>query len=132
MENLINDKCMTCTDGDRKIAALQLRCSDYNMERREKNARIVELETENARLKTTLERSDNYLKFEQDQKRIEELAAENAALRAQVPKVVKPVVSGHYSSGGDYHRCPECDTDLYLRMKYCHCGCKIDWSEVAP
>lgn len=65
-------------------------------------------------------------------KHVKKLEAENAALRAQVPKVVKPVVSGHYSSGGDYHRCPECDTDLYLRMKYCHCGCKIDWSEVAP
>lgn len=59
MARMINDKCMTCTDGDRTIAALQLRCSDYNMERREKNTRIAELETENARLKTTLERSDN-------------------------------------------------------------------------
>lgn len=131
MENLINDKCMTCTDGDRKIAALQLRCSDYNMERREKNARIVELETENARLKTTLERSDNYLKFEQDQKRIEELAAENAALRAQVPKVVK-VIKKEFGLTKNPYRCGDCGLTLLKGFVSCHCGAKLDWSEVAP
>lgn len=97
------DKCLTCTDGDRTIAALRLRCSDYNRERREKNARIAELEA--------IKDGGDVQAFVVLKKRIAELEAENAALRAQVLNVAKGL------------------RRQWVKTRW---GARLTWVEVAP
>jgi hypothetical protein len=57
---------------------------------------------------------------------VERLEAQLAEARAQVPKVVRPV-STNLKLGPSYY-CPECERELALWMKACHCGAKLDWS----
>lgn len=67
-------------------------------------------------------------------KHVKKLEAENAALRAQIPKVVKPKETDKILFGLPYSYFA-CKCGCVVVTSYCYCPeccARLDWSEVAP